>query len=123
MPSTLPDRGFISEYAVSTPVTYDLDLEESIASTVARRRYPSFFPALALSLYVSTASVMTDSWRIFQSDPSVTLGLQRPRRQRISLTETRRIALQSISRDVIRARRAAEIEGLYFTDWFGWTPQ
>jgi len=123
MPNSSQGNDFVSSSAVSSPVAYDLDSEESLVSVVARRRYPSIFPAFALSLFVSTASAFSDPWRFFQSDPSVVLGLQHPRRQRISLAEARRIALQSVLRDVARARRAAEIESTYFTEWFGWKPE
>lgn len=120
MPEIQISRDLRQGSALSSPVKYDIVGGSPAWLPLTRRRYLNPLPALALSLWVSTATVFGDRPRTLYLDSSVILGSQRPRWQRISLGEARKIALQAVWRDVERSRLAAQREAAEFTEWFDW---
>lgn len=80
--------------------------------TTAPGRRLAVFPAFALSIFLSTASVFTDPRIIYPHDSSVTLARQRPARRPISLAEARLRALNTLWLAEHRRAKFAELEAV-----------
>lgn len=85
--------------------------------------FPGFVPAVAFSIFFSTASVFADPRTAFFIDSSTILGPQRPVRQRISLAEARRRALHAVWLCEQRRLEFAQLEGREFEALYGWEPR
>lgn len=83
-----------------------------------QRRYLGVWPAMALSLVVSGASVVSDPRPIVIEDSSVVLGYQRPARRRVSLPEARQIALLALRRAEERWERFSDREAAVFMSFY-----
>ena len=112
-----------SRTVVSTPgLAYDLWKEPQLPWVPRPGLRRGIFPTIALSFFLSTASVLNDPRTVFAADSSVLLASMR-RTRRISLAEARRIALDTVCRAEERARIAAEREAADFMTLFGWNPE
>lgn len=110
-----------SEAIITHVPTYLGETEKGWERT--RGSYPKFFPAVALPVFFSTASVLNDPRTLFTRESSVTFAYQKPSRRRISLAEARQIALDSIIIAERRRARFAELEGVNFSTLYNWTEQ
>ena len=90
----------------------------AIPTTGVRRM--AVFPAFALSIFLSTASVLSDPRIIYPHDSSVTLSRQRPTRRGISLTEARNMALDTLLLAEHRRAKFAELEALQVATLYEW---
>lgn len=79
-----------------------------------------FFPAAMFSVFVSTASVLTDSRMFLGDDSSTTLTWYHRARKRISLAEARQRAMRALLFNEQRRADFAEREGREFSVLYGW---
>lgn len=116
----------VSSGSISTQsLGYAIETEEGyFGLRPTRKHYAGILPAVALSLFFSTASVLNDP-RIYvlYYDSSVRLSPQRADRRRISLAEARQIALDVVRIAEQRRAKFAELEGTQFVSLCGWTEQ
>jgi hypothetical protein len=99
----------------------DAENEIGRESRLARRKYGGKWPALAVSVLLSTASVLNDPRPLIgPRDSSVSFGAFRPTRRRISLAEARQIALETMRTAEERRARFATIEGEIFLMLYDW---
>lgn len=105
--------------ARSTIFPGTLEWRYVLPDTKGTRRL-AIFPAFALSIFLSTASVLNDPRIIYPGDSSVTLGQQKPTRRRISLAEARRMALDTLWLAEHRRDQFAELEAVQFSALYEW---
>lgn len=125
-PATNPLTADVRNLVTSPAITYDLVDEPALGPFRAGwLRFVPIPPAMALSVFLSTASVLADPRTIFATDSSVLLESLRRGRQgrRVSLAEAREIALDAVRRARARSRAAAELEGADFRALFGWNDE
>lgn len=94
--------------------------ESSLSLVPSRWRFRHMLPSVALSIFISTASVFNDPWLgTFPRESSAVFGL-RPARRRISLAEARRIALSTMTAADQRRVEFAQLEGEQFLALYDW---
>jgi hypothetical protein len=95
-------------------------VEPAVVPKPINYRARAVIPGLALSLFLSTASILGDPLRILHRDASVVAGRRALQRRRISISEARQIALDAIRSEEARYSKAAEREGREFRRLFNW---
>lgn len=98
----------------ATTSTGSEGLRVALAREHAPRRHLGLWPALALSLVTSGATVPNEPSVVFVGESSVVFGHQRPARRRVTLHEARQIALMTLRRAEERWEKCSDREAAVF---------